>query len=172
MRTSSKRVLQWAVGVLACVALEACGGAALGEAATPEQDSLASELEQKAADLDTELARLEGARDEAGQVQAQKPSTPDAEPPAGAEPGAGEAGVTRAAPAAEEVQTDSEPEPPPPPSKRERCRTACKALDSMQRSSQRICSLMGDNHEKCTWARSQVDDARGRVERAGCSCQK
>jgi len=164
----SKRVLGGALWALASLALGACGGAPLGETATPEQDSLASELEQRAADLDAELARLE--KDQSGQADGQAPETRNAEAPAG-EPSAGPPDLAQAAPTAEEAPEEPEPEPPPP-SKRERCRTACRALDSMQRSSERICSLVGESHEKCSWARSQVDDARGRVARAGCSCEK
>jgi hypothetical protein len=168
--SKSKRVLVSLVGLLAALALCACGGAALGEAATPEQDRLASELEQRAADLDAELARLEKERGQADQAQAtstEEAATPAGEVPGTAGPVEARDAVAQSAPADEEPTEEQER-----PSKRERCKTACRALDSMQRSSERICSLTGESHEKCSWARSQVDDARGRVERAGCSCEK
>jgi hypothetical protein len=149
----------------------ACGGGSLSGAQAPERDELTSDLEQKASELEAELAKLE--------TKSKK------EPEAGGEDletqtDAGQA-ETKVEPGAE--STSASPPAPPPAepapaeeardsSVRDRCKTACRALGSMERSAERICALVGQEHEKCAWARTQVKDARGRVEQAGCSCQK
>ena len=150
----------------------ACGGGSLAGAKSPEKDELGPDLEAKAAELEAELGRLEGKAaltksgddtnkaDQAGEGGEEKKAEP-AEP--SAEPEASSAPPASPAPPTEEVRETSP---------RERCRTACRALGSMQRSAERICSLVGEGHEKCTWARGQVKDARGRVEQAGCVCEK
>lgn len=160
-----------AIGLAALLALpSACGGGAVSGAKTPERDELGSDLEQKAAELEAELARLEGGTKTERTVQSggeggdaqpggspeeQKPAEPSAEPEASSAP---------ATPAPTEETRELSP--------RERCKTACRALGSMERSAERICALVGEEHEKCVWARSQVKGARGRVEQAGCTCEK
>ncbi len=53
-----------------------------------------------------------------------------------------------------------------------RCDVACKALSSMRRSRDRICELTADDDARCTGATTRVDDATGRVTRAGCACSE
>ncbi len=155
------------IGVLLLLGLAvSCGGGSGAGAGTPERDALSSDLEQKAAELEAEFARLERQRhqptpsprddgDEATIGAVLEKETVDAPQP---EP--------RASPASE-----AEPsEEPRELSARERCKIACRALASMERSANGICSLVGDAHEKCVWARTQLRDARRRVEQASCNC--
>lgn len=166
-------VLRSVSALLACFTLAACGGGKSAE--SPGRDALTTDLEQRAAELESEAARLEG--------HAQQAKQPEGGAGAG-EGGLGAVGIPEQGPPAPPPDTASAAAPSEPAaaapvedeqkeeSPRERCRTACRALDSMQRSSERICSLVGDSHEKCTWARSQVKDARERVEAAGCDCSR
>ena len=71
-------------------------------------------------------------------------------------------------------------QPPPPPSvggthesvdRRDRCEMACRALASMERSADRLCSLAGDQDSRCTNVRHRVRAAR-RLVRLWCpDCQ-
>jgi hypothetical protein len=137
--------------------------------AAPERDALSSDLEQKAAELEAVLARLEG----------NKAATP-ASRTEGGEPNGGlsvdKEEVEQAPPTPGESYSSPESTAPSPEkvreaSPRERCKTACRALSSMERSAERICSLVGEGHEKCAWARTQIKDARARVNHAGCVCE-
>ncbi|MEZ4224765.1 MAG: hypothetical protein R3B13_27685 [Polyangiaceae bacterium] len=150
------------LGMVAALGLAACGGAQ-GEAASPEQDSLAAELQERATELETELAQLEGGDRQEEKATETVNSEAPAEQAPGDEPAAGSAPDH-----SESVPMESESRRP---SKRDRCRSACLALASMQRSSERICELVGSAEAKCKRARSQVEDARRRVQRAGCSCE-
>lgn len=47
------------------------------------------------------------------------------------------------------------------------CGTACRALASMERAAERICTLLSEEHQRCATARDRVRTARRRVER-GC----
>ncbi len=138
---------------------------------SPERDALSSDLEQKAAELEAELARLEGKRD-----RTSLSVDGDAEPP-NAKPV--DSNVEDAASEPEpEAASAQAPSPAPPReeereiSPRERCKTACRALSSMERSAERICTLVSEDHEKCIWARAHVKDARNRVDQAGCDCKE
>jgi hypothetical protein len=42
----------------------------------------------------------------------------------------------------------------------------------MRRSRDRICELTADDDERCTGATTRVEDAQGRVTRAGCGCSE
>jgi hypothetical protein len=52
------------------------------------------------------------------------------------------------------------------------CRTACKAMGSMQRARDRICELNGadDPGRRCATARQRVDEAADRLRRGACTC--
>ena len=164
---STPLISRCVLGAMVVVGATACGAAAPA-AKAPADDGLMSELEQRAEALDAELARLEGKSDK------KKASSSVDDGDAAAQPGTTTATKAPEPPPAEptasvESETVEEQKPASPV---ERCHTACRALESMQRSAERICSLAGESHERCTWARAQVQDARGRVERAGCSCEK
>lgn len=49
------------------------------------------------------------------------------------------------------------------------CRTACRALDSMRRAKERICSLSQDQPERCESARERLDRAERHVS-SRCLC--
>lgn len=52
------------------------------------------------------------------------------------------------------------------------CRLACKALNSMRRSTERICALSeSDGSDHCAKARRRLQDAEKRVE-SNCSCSE
>ena len=50
------------------------------------------------------------------------------------------------------------------------CSTACRALASMRRAAEKICSLAGESTDECRRARSKVSEAARRVSKAGCNC--
>lgn len=51
------------------------------------------------------------------------------------------------------------------------CDTACRALASMERSTERICALAGETDTRCASARSMVKASRERVQASGCWCR-
>jgi hypothetical protein len=51
------------------------------------------------------------------------------------------------------------------------CDTACRALASMERSTERICALAGETDTSCASARSMVKASRERVQAGGCWCR-
>lgn len=57
-----------------------------------------------------------------------------------------------------------------PEEARTSCENACKALSSMRRSAERICSLTSSEAERCTRARGRVEAAEKRLAQAECSC--
>jgi len=164
-------VLRSVVVFALAYAVSACGGAAAGHPASLEQDGLAADLEERAAGMEAELQRLEGKAREKSPAQQPGPPPPPADEPnaAGAAPKpAPEEPPAFSAPAPQ--ASGGEPADEERPPARERCKTACRAFESMKRTSERICSLAGEGHEKCKWARSQVETARERIDRAGCKC--
>ena len=50
------------------------------------------------------------------------------------------------------------------------CETACRALASMDRAATHICSLAGDENERCTNARERVRSATERVRQSCSDC--
>jgi hypothetical protein len=76
------------------------------------------------------------------------------------------ADAAEAAPAA--PTTAPEPESEPVGSA---CDLACRAFGSMQRSADRICSIAGENDQRCRRARERVADANARISSAQCVCQ-
>lgn len=50
------------------------------------------------------------------------------------------------------------------------CGTLCKALESMKRSTDRLCELAGESSQKCRDARARVAESEKRVRDAGCDC--
>lgn len=51
------------------------------------------------------------------------------------------------------------------------CDTACRALASMERSTERICALAGETDTRCESARAMVKASRERVQSSGCWCR-
>jgi len=51
------------------------------------------------------------------------------------------------------------------------CDLACRALSSMRRSADGICAITGREDARCQVAQQRVEDARARVEGAGCTCR-
>ena len=153
---------------LLVLSANACGGSALADAASPEGDSLGSDLEQKAAELEAELARLEAKQGETVASADSDDKSQDTELP-------GDSNMEDEAPEPEAASAKAPSSAPPPKerevSARDRCKTACRALSSMERSAERICTLVSEEHEKCVWARGQVKNARKRVDQAGCDCE-
>lgn len=50
------------------------------------------------------------------------------------------------------------------------CDLMCRALSSMRRSAAGICSLAGEEHDRCRRARSRLRLAEEQVSHAGCAC--
>jgi len=51
------------------------------------------------------------------------------------------------------------------------CDLVCRALGSMRRSADGICSLTGEQHQRCSSARGRVERAARQVAGAGCQCR-
>jgi hypothetical protein len=88
--------------------------------------------------------------------------------------------VTLGVPAAQ-VPTGPYAQPPPPTpgeqrtthytSKRDRCQVACRALESMQRSAQRLCALTEDGDPRCETVELRVQRARELVHQVCPDCE-
>lgn len=126
------------------VALGACGGAALEsgvEATSAPAREPLPELEALQRDFDTSEAQL-GAQLGPSPVSSKK---------------------DEAAP----KPTDDAP----PANVGSACDGACRALGSMRRSADGICSLTAELHERCRGARGRVELAAQKVAAAGCLCR-
>ncbi len=147
----------------ACVALAAAGCAAGGGAADAPTDDVGALLDDLTAnerEIDRELgpavaATLPGGAGAGERQAAPSRSDEDAAPHAPAP--APQASVAEA----EREEATSVQTP---------CRTACRALASMQRSAERICELVTPGDGRCTEARRRVDASGARVASAGCGC--
>jgi hypothetical protein len=157
-----------------CLAATGCGGQAMQgvPGGAKSESELGSTIEASAAEMERELASLEvakkpaesgGDQDQAGAVAGaeEKPAAEASEPPAAPPPADAEATTSTNEP--EEVDERER--------KRDGCKIACKALASMKRTEARICELVGESHDKCTWAHERVKEAVQRIERAQCSCK-
>jgi hypothetical protein len=102
-------------------------------------------------------------------------------------------GLSKAAPAGEAESSQAAPNPAPEPARPttaapapadeveeaaprsstigSACDLACRALASMRRSADGICSITGDADERCTSARSRVQARTTQVAQAGCLCR-
>jgi hypothetical protein len=160
---------------LLCLVAVGCGGQALPGAngGAKSESEIGTAIEASARELEAELASLESKNDQAGTSNEDRDAVvggaeePAAEAPP-AEGGAPAAPPPEAAPTAaadEPAEVDEEAK------KRDGCKTACRALESMKRTEARICELVGESHDKCTWAHARVKDAVARIERAACSCK-
>lgn len=161
--------------------LLACGAAAAPEppstsSPTPrltELDALERDFEVSATQLTAQLRRRELERHPQesglpGQAPGraeppQKPKDQDDAPnkkreSAGAAPPAEEPASDASAPASDYAAIGSA------------CDLMCRALSSMQRSAAGICSLAGEEHERCLKARSRLKRAEQQVGQAGCAC--
>jgi hypothetical protein len=161
--------------------LLACGAAAAPEpqsTAAPrltELDALERDFEVSSSQLIAQLRRreLEGRPQDSpvpGQAPAPVPAAPRREPKdldderkknqesAGAPPPAELRAAEPSTPAPDYAAVGSA------------CDLMCRALSSMQRSAGGICSLAGDEHERCRRARSRLKLAEEQVTQAGCAC--
>src|SRR5581483_11545959 len=50
------------------------------------------------------------------------------------------------------------------------CATACNALASMERATQRLCGISGDSDPRCLSARSRVNNATAKVQASCPAC--
>lgn len=162
-----------------CLVATGCGGQAVPGAGygSKSEPDLGSDLEAKAAEMERELANLESDK---------KPETPDDD----RDRDGVVAGADAEAPAQAPAPVEEAPSAPPPAEaaptangseldefddeqakKRDGCKTACRALGSMKRTEARICELVGEKHDKCSWAHERVKEAVARIERAQCSCK-
>lgn len=157
-----------------CLAATGCGGGMPGQPGMPGGSNTGAELgstiEASAAEMERELAALEG-RNQAPANGGDEPAIVDAEEPAAE---AGEPPPPPAAPPHADATATPTNEPEgvdEDAKKRDGCKTACRALASMKRTEARICDLVGESHDKCTWAHGRVKEATDRIERARCSCR-
>lgn len=156
------------VAVPAASLLGACGGAALGTGAETtaapareplsELTALQRDLEASEARLGAELERREGERPVHRQEKADAAARSDA-------PQQDEGAAAPAAPAAPAATDDAPTDP-----RRSACDEACRALTSMRRAADGICSLTQEKHERCAAARLRVEAGTQKIASAGCPC--
>jgi hypothetical protein len=147
-------------------ALSGCGGAALGSgAAAPGTPEPLTELDVLQRDFDESEARLavqlEGGQ---GDSTALQPREAEGAAPSAAAP----------LPKAEAQPRDDGPASngaPPQDAPAPACDLLCRALSSMRRSADGLCSLTSEQHDRCTGARERLAVAVRRVTAAGCSCR-
>ncbi len=164
LRSTSRLAL---CGVLAAL-VGGCGAAAQpagAPAAEPAADYPASPAYPKADELDSvdeALRAFDWAERELGATlgsfgasSADAPDGPYAAPPP---PSAGQA------PAAEQRSVRKWGEA-------DRCQVACRALESMQRSAERLCELAGPEAPRCRAVEKRVERARRMVERVCPDCE-
>jgi hypothetical protein len=143
---------------------------------TVSEERLNQYLESRERSRETAIAlRDEEAR---GESKAEKPKSSAGSggreyaqpPPAAAPRPARKRADDRPADAAEAAPAapTTAPEPEPVGSA---CDLACRAFGSMQRSADRICSIAGENDQRCRRARERVADANARISSAQCVCQ-
>lgn len=68
------------------------------------------------------------------------------------------------------VVSGNQPTPQKAPPVEDACSTACRALASMRRASERLCALTGAADERCAKARQRTQSAAARVKEACPSC--
>lgn len=130
-----------------------------------ELDELERDFELSAQQLGAQLRRREvaaradvstKAADRAGAAEAKRRREPNDQ--------------DDASPSGEERATDASTPAPEHAASGEPCELMCRALSSMQRSANGICSLVGEAHERCRRARSRLQLAERQVTQAGCAC--
>jgi len=146
-----------------CCAVLALGGAlalgACGASIEPAKSAPAPTT------VDEALANLDQAEGDINRVLGGPAGPGFAQPPAAypppAQPQALGGGAPPPAPPTEAVQQEaSDP-----------CATACRALASMGRAAEHLCSLAGDSDPRCDTARGRVQSASERVHASCPSCQ-
>jgi hypothetical protein len=170
-----------------------------GAAAAPASTQSASELdalEQALAENEQRLsayladshgyAFAEGESEDKGAAPAPQADAPATEfsrpPPSAAKPKKREAaGNERASSAGAPAPARAPAAPASPPAPAEEgavqpdagssCELACRALSSMRRAADRICSIAGESAPRCSRARVRVETASGRVNGASCVCR-
>ncbi len=155
-------------------ALNACGGEAVGSraetpASAPEPRQPLTELDALQRDFEVSEARLSA---QLQRRQAEPPALPQRKDRA-----ATPADVAPSPKSAPEPRDKDVPAPeaaddaPAPGSVGSACDLVCRALASMRRSADGICSLTSEQHERCTGARGRVELASRQVAAAGCQCR-
>jgi hypothetical protein len=165
--------------------LLACGAATAPEppsipapAAAPrltELDALERDFEVSSSQLMAQLRRREldiAARPQGSPVPGRAPVTaaPRREPKDMADERKKNQGSAGAPPPAEQGAGESSAPGPDYAAIGSPCDLMCRALSSMQRSAAGICSLAGEEDERCRRARSRLKLAEEQVSRAGCAC--
>lgn len=146
----------------------ACGGAAVSGSgaettAAPAERAPLTELDALQRDFDVSEARL----------VAQLERREGEPPPVLQQKKAEEAAPADApvAPKAAAPSRDKDDEAAPPAKVGSVCDLVCRALGSMRRSADGICSLTHEQHERCTAARQRTELSAQRVAAAGCLCR-
>ncbi len=173
------------LSLLAGGCARAAGSPATPRYAAPPPPAPGERGEQRLAELERTLSESEG------ELRAALPPPPAPAAPAPAEPSwdtaeeaegdakrsADEdraAASSSAPPASPPRATTAAAEQPPPARRAGReeppCAVACRALDSMSRAADRICSITGEGAASCVDARERVAAARERIAGAGCGC--
>lgn len=160
---------------VACTAaaLSACGGAAGGSGAettaVPAAPAPLADLDALQRDFDVSEARLSAQlvrRQAESPVSQGKREEGAARADAAPFPKAATESRDNDAPA-EEAADDARA----PGNDSSACDLACRALASMRRSADGICSLTSEQHARCTGARGRVELAARQVAAAGCLCR-
>jgi hypothetical protein len=157
--------------VVCSLLLAACGGDARGPAKSPEPARDLSELDALEHDLVLSERRLL-AELERKQVLV-RATSPELGKSSSAPPPAAEPAPSPAQPIAEAEHADLEQdqESPRTASVGTPCDLACRALASMRRAAEGICSLAGEGDQRCSNARARVEQRRAEVANAGCACR-
>ena len=130
-----------------------------------------SELRAESAGEET-VARSDDAESDLQRAPGREFSHPPAKSKRAQRPADGASGAPAPAAAAPPPPVAAAAEPAPEPGAGSACDLACRALSSMRRSAERICSIAGDGDPRCSRARARVEDAIGRMSRASCACRE
>jgi hypothetical protein len=133
-------------------ALSGCGGAALESGV---ETTAAPAAREPLTELDALQRAFDVSEAQVGAQLEQRQAEPPLAPPKKAE---------GASPRDEPAATDDAPVG-------SACDSVCRALGSMRRSADGICSLTSEPHERCTGARARVEAAAQKVAAAGCLCR-
>lgn len=165
------------LGLIALVlSLSACARGR-GAEATDGSEQRSTELDALQRDFDLSEARLteqlQRRRSERSSSTAPAPPAPKSSPRADEDERAPAEGDS--APSTPDLvesrETEAAPaEPATTGSIGSACDLMCRALASMRRSANSICSIIGEQHERCSNARTRLEEASNRVKEAGCAC--
>lgn len=148
----------------------AAGGSGAEPKSAPAREPL-TELDALQRDFDVSEARLTAQleRQVAEPASAQEKKKAEATPPAEAAPAPKAATAPRDKDRADDEAATGQAQAEG--SVGSACDLVCRALGSMRRSADGICSLTSEQHERCTTARGRVERAARQVSAAGCLCR-